>query len=518
MKIYADGKTRRRKPKSSLGPLGHAPLSALLVLFCMVTVKSASASRIRGTGAVDKRSRTLLSDPGEVVGGNGEWEEDDDDDDVETKAKSAASDSLPGASVAGNTIQTGNKDTESTPTDGAWDEDDDEEPTNSKNENEAEVEAPAPQLSHTTPIPDPAASANGPAAAEDSWGDDDDAGTDSDNEAGEHAEVESPSQTKQQSPTIPIPGSAADANGPAAAEDSWGDDDDVGSGSENESVENNAAIINEEKNQMDHEETKPTVPTADETSDTLPSTIDLEDGGDANALMDAPPQGALSQTTATNMVELSTVGASDQGPSLANNPAQSSATVDGDYDKESDVTLGGQATTSVHRNQSGDASFENNESVANDGISAVEQPGQVAVATEDQVSEQTGDQAMNQDPNGIPPNIANDWRGYEDDEEDASFLEMLSFTFNVIILAAFLTSVLVIRKRVQERLNADSTIDAATALREEVTAMLLSLAAWSAGSSGEGADNAISRNASSAAGTGQSSFGQETVPLSTAGT
>ena len=500
---------RRRNPRSSLGSLRHLLASALLVLICVVTVKSAPAARIRGTGVVGKRDRSLLSGPGEVVGGNGEWEDDDDDDDddVETTVKSAASGS--GANVTANA--------ESAPTDGAWDEDDDEESTSTgesnNGENEAEVEAPFPPAS--------AADANGPAAAEGSWEDDDDAGTNSDDGAVEHPEVEATvPQSKQLSHTTPIPGRG---NGPAAAEDSWGDDDDAGINSGNEPVEHDAAAT-EEQLQMTQEGTKPTVPSADDTSDTLPSTIEPE--GDADALKDAA-QGVTSQTTTTNAVELSTAKVSDQALSMANDPAQSSAIdgdpnfVDGDYDKESDITLGGQATTSVHRNQSGDASFENNGIVANavpEGISAEEQPAQVA--TEDQVSVQTGDQTTNQEPNGIPPNVANEWKGYgnEVDEEDESLLEMLSFTFNVILLAAFLTSILVIRRRVQDRLIADSTLDTSTAVREEVTTLVLSIAAWSAGSSGEGTgDNAI-RNASSIAGTGQSSFGQETVPLSTAGT
>eukprot|EP00578_Thalassiosira_sp_NH16_P021131 CAMPEP_0181092522 /NCGR_PEP_ID=MMETSP1071-20121207/8962_1 /TAXON_ID=35127 /ORGANISM="Thalassiosira sp., Strain NH16" /LENGTH=725 /DNA_ID=CAMNT_0023174705 /DNA_START=246 /DNA_END=2423 /DNA_ORIENTATION=+ len=110
---------------------------------------------------------------------------------------------------------------------------------------------------------------------------------------------------------------------------------------------------------------------------------------------------------------------------------------------------------------------------------------------------------------------------WEDDEEEDSFFEMVQATFNVILLAAFLTSLLVFRKRVMDRVNEDSSLTVPIAMKDELIDVVIRLATWAANRARDAAENGSgaghSNTALGAAGNSRgSSYGPETIPLSTA--
>jgi len=118
------------------------------------------------------------------------------------------------------------------------------------------------------------------------------------------------------------------------------------------------------------------------------------------------------------------------------------------------------------------------------------------------------------------PNGNNNMGWAEGDEEEASFFETVKATFNVLFLAACFTSVLVFRKRVLDRIRADSNLQVGGAVREELVDGVMRLASWAAnaatGGSG-GSANAEERFSSGNADNSRGgASGPETIPLSTA--
>ena len=117
-----------------------------------------------------------------------------------------------------------------------------------------------------------------------------------------------------------------------------------------------------------------------------------------------------------------------------------------------------------------------------------------------------------EDPNLIPP-----IQGWGDAAE-GSFLEMMQSTFNVLLLSAVLTSLLIFRKRVLLRLNTDPTLSMTGAVREELVNFALKIKSWV----GNAAGSAARESRSTVEGRGNSltridgSFRAETTPLSTA--
>ncbi len=117
----------------------------------------------------------------------------------------------------------------------------------------------------------------------------------------------------------------------------------------------------------------------------------------------------------------------------------------------------------------------------------------------------TNESPNEEDPNQIPP--IQGW----DETADGSFLEMMQSTFNVLLLAAFLTSLLIFRKRVLLRLNTDPTLSMTDAVREELVNFVLKIKSWVENAAG---GSAVRESGATIEGRG--SFRAETTPLSTA--
>ena len=100
-----------------------------------------------------------------------------------------------------------------------------------------------------------------------------------------------------------------------------------------------------------------------------------------------------------------------------------------------------------------------------------------------------------------------------DEEEDDSFFEMVQSTFNVLLLAAFMTSLLILRKRVMDRVHTDG-VDLPTALKDELIDVAMRLVTWAINVL-TGRQESTS-NTDNAASTTNSNRGNETIPLSTA--
>lgn len=67
---------------------------------------------------------------------------------------------------------------------------------------------------------------------------------------------------------------------------------------------------------------------------------------------------------------------------------------------------------------------------------------------------------------------------YFDESEDDGFFENMKFTFSVIFLAAVIAVILLIRKRVLNRLRDDPSLDQAEVVKEEVTSFVKSVASY----------------------------------------
>jgi hypothetical protein len=135
-----------------------------------------------------------------------------------------------------------------------------------------------------------------------------------------------------------------------------------------------------------------------------------------------------------------------------------------------------------------------------------------SLPTEGNENNITEESPNKEDPNLIPP-----IQGWGDAAE-GSFLEMMQSTFNVLLLAAVLTSLLIFRKRVLLRLHTDPTLSMTGAVREELVNFALKIKSWV----GNAAGSAVRESSATVEGRGNSltridgSFRAETTPLSTA--
>ncbi|KAL9191117.1 hypothetical protein ACHAXT_000823 [Thalassiosira profunda] len=125
--------------------------------------------------------------------------------------------------------------------------------------------------------------------------------------------------------------------------------------------------------------------------------------------------------------------------------------------------------------------------------------------------------------NQQPPNqeqVPDDGEGYWEDDDSMSFFEMVGYTVQILFLAAIFTSVLVFRKRVMERVEADPSIGVPGAMKDEVIDIIVNVATWAveraSGAGGNGADGGGSAINAPASSPGNARGGSETIPLSTA--
>eukprot|EP00804_Cyclotella_cryptica_P005257 CCRYP_020974-RA/>CCRYP_020974-RA protein AED:0.33 eAED:0.33 QI:0/-1/0/1/-1/1/1/0/802 len=107
---------------------------------------------------------------------------------------------------------------------------------------------------------------------------------------------------------------------------------------------------------------------------------------------------------------------------------------------------------------------------------------------------------------------------YYDDDEEYDLFEMVKSTVNVILLAAVIAMVLLIRKRVMNRLRDDSSLDTANVVMEEVVNCIVEIGRFVSncvnGSRGRNSGSNEYRPVATSA--RSDSFERRTVPLSTA--
>lgn len=99
----------------------------------------------------------------------------------------------------------------------------------------------------------------------------------------------------------------------------------------------------------------------------------------------------------------------------------------------------------------------------------------------------------------------------DDDDVDASFLGMVQSTFNVLLLAVLLTSLLVLRKRVMDRVHTDGS-SVPEAIKDELIDVVIRFASWSA-SVLTGTQNDSNNSTEDDTNERQNSRGNETIPL-----
>ena len=97
------------------------------------------------------------------------------------------------------------------------------------------------------------------------------------------------------------------------------------------------------------------------------------------------------------------------------------------------------------------------------------------------------------------------------DDDDDSFLDMVQSTFNVLLLAVLLTSLLVLRKRVMDRVHTDG-LSIPEAIKDELIDVVIRFASWSA-SVLTGTQNDSNNSTEDDTNERQNSRGNETIPL-----
>jgi len=97
------------------------------------------------------------------------------------------------------------------------------------------------------------------------------------------------------------------------------------------------------------------------------------------------------------------------------------------------------------------------------------------------------------------------------DDDDDSFIDMVQSTFNVLLLAVLLTSLLVLRKRVMDRVHTDG-LSVPEAIKDELIDVVIRFASWSA-SVLTGTQNDSNNSTEDDTDERQNSRGNETIPL-----
>jgi hypothetical protein len=129
-------------------------------------------------------------------------------------------------------------------------------------------------------------------------------------------------------------------------------------------------------------------------------------------------------------------------------------------------------------------------------------------------------------PEGNPDEIISPGRGgpaqpfvpinWDDGEEEESLFETIQSTVNVVLLAMSITSLLVFRKRVNDRLREDPSIGVSSAIKHETIDVAIRVITWARGKSGGSRGNGDAEIGSDALSGFGSSGISETIALSTA--
>mmetsp|Transcript_17269 Transcript_17269/g.37281 ORF Transcript_17269/g.37281 Transcript_17269/m.37281 type:complete len:698 (+) Transcript_17269:1118-3211(+) len=215
------------------------------------------------------------------------------------------------------------------------------------------------------------------------------------------------------------------------------------------------------------------------------------------------------ETTEETPVETAAVGAEEAGDMAPEGDVGSDDTGADNGSDPKDMTAGGDANAMAGGNVDTSAGSENNSIPTEGNVPMEGNPNEVIIPGTEQQNEQQPTQ--------------NNGMTWDEEEEEGSFLEMVQSTFNVLLLAAVLTSILVFRKRVMDRVHANPSLGVPQAMMEELADVVIKLASWvmakiaARNGAGESGNNA--GGASGAGLTGNSrgnSYGSETIPLSTA--
>jgi len=281
----------------------------------------------------------------------------------------------------------------------------------------------------------------------------------------------------------------------------FGDDDQVNadSGGGSSSTTGSGTLAGVLDSEAEHSPSDETAEKSDELSEVAAATNDLGDDEDNGILLsggDGIPSSAYHRNQSSEPEDAAgsekvVVGGDEKANAEGATPAAGGLGPDG----------GGGGEQAPQENPGNDAGAENN------GID----PNAMGGGAGDP---NAGIVPGNEFPNG------NNMGWAEGEEGEASFFEMVKATFNVLFLAACFTSVLVFRKRVLDRVRADSNLQVGGAVREELIDGVMRLASWAAnaatGGSG-GSANAEGRFSSGNADNSRGgSSGPETIPLSTA--
>lgn len=106
---------------------------------------------------------------------------------------------------------------------------------------------------------------------------------------------------------------------------------------------------------------------------------------------------------------------------------------------------------------------------------------------------------------------------YDYDDDEDGFFENVKFTFNVLLIAAFVASGLLIRKRVMNRLRDDPSLEMVDVVKEELIAFVTSVVNYVKDKvSGSRNNSSISEYSPVTTSNRTESFERQTIPLSTA--
>jgi len=221
---------------------------------------------------------------------------------------------------------------------------------------------------------------------------------------------------------------------------------------------------------------------------------------------------------------------------------------EGDVDELGDIFDTSPEATAYHRNQSsqGDGSVAADEEVKEEVV------GEVAELPNENVQQEVVEEDVQENTNGVanqsetPGNVDNGENATpptedtatesvdpnevmipnqqeeqqqqppiqtwdDDDDDDDSFLDMVQSTFNVLLLAVLLTSLLVLRKRVMDRVHTDG-LSVPEAIKDELIDVVIRFASWSA-SVLTGTQNDSNNSTEDDTNERQNSRGNETIPL-----
>ena len=143
----------------------------------------------------------------------------------------------------------------------------------------------------------------------------------------------------------------------------------------------------------------------------------------------------------------------------------------GNFD-ESEIINNDQVSENI--NTGDEINVENDEIRPNNDMTLLE-GGEIANANNVDVSVPSTEQADEQQPSQSENTYV---QNYSEDDKEESFLAMIQSTLQVLFLAAFFSSILVFRKRVQNRMSDNPSLDSSQAMKDEIVNVMTSFVSW----------------------------------------